>query len=82
MIATAKHDLGLEIADALCPSCGSAMFKKKCPCPFRRKGWGTCAKCIKCGHTVGLVMRERTSRAGAPGHRVGHHRTGSPFGNL
>jgi hypothetical protein len=82
MIATAAKDLGLDIASVLCPSCGSAMFVKKCPCPFTRKGWATCAKCVGCGHTVGLTMRSRSARGGAPGRRTSHHRAGSPFRNL
>ena len=78
MISTASHDLGLDIADVPCPHCGSGMFVKKCPCPFKKKGWATCAKCVSCGHTVGLVMRARSERPGGPPRRRG----GSPFRHI
>lgn len=50
-----------HIADMKCPACGSAMVKRPCPCPFRRKGWATCAKCInkRCAKNVGLTKRAR-----------------------
>jgi len=76
--AAPTDDLGLTISETVCPKCGSAMFVKRCPCPFKRKGWATCAKCAGCGHTVGLVMRARSARVGGAPHRRG----GSPFRHI
>ena len=53
---------GLEIIDTPCSKCGSAMFIKICPCFLRRKGWETCARCVKCGEQIGLTKRERRKR--------------------
>lgn len=49
------------VAGQKCPRCGSALVKRPCPCPFKRKGWATCAKCInkKCAANVGLTKRAR-----------------------
>jgi len=60
----AKGIAGLKTTKTPCPKCGSAMFVKPCPCPFKRKGWLTCAKCLNpaCSATVGLVRRK--GRAG------------------
>ena len=79
VMGTGQKVAGIEVVENPCPKCGHSMFKKPCPCPFRRKGWATCAKCLnpKCAYTMGLTMRARGSRARAP-----HRNAGSPFRHI
>jgi len=42
--------LGLEMHNEPCRKCGGRMFLRPCPCFARKKGWRTCARCIRCGH--------------------------------
>ena len=60
---------GLTIIDGrTCPKCGSGLFLKPCPCPFKRKGWKVCARCLnpRCATVVGIRRREgRRPRSGA-----------------
>jgi len=58
MITTARRVAGLEIISTPCPKCQSAMYKKHCPCHMAKHGWNTCAKCVKCGETIGLTKRK------------------------
>ena len=64
-----KRHLGIEIAPNPCPKCGGKMFKIPCKCPFRRKGWALCAKCLNaaCGYQMGLVKRGRRDRTNSLG---------------
>jgi len=60
--ANGQKVTGVEIAPGeKCAKCGSSMVKRPCPCPFKRKGWATCAKCVnrRCGTVKGLKMRAR-----------------------
>lgn len=47
-----------------CPKCGGALFRKPCPCPFKRRGFATCARCLnpKCATVVGLETRKDRGR--------------------
>jgi len=58
MITTARRVAGLEIIATPCPKCKSAMYKKVCPCHMRKHGWAICAKCVRCGETIGLTKRK------------------------
>lgn len=59
-----RNSLGLQMAPAPCPRCGKPMIVIPCKCPFRRKGWALCAKCLNpaCAHQMGLVKRRRGDR--------------------
>jgi ribosomal protein S27E len=52
--ATANRVAGLEFIKARCPQCGNRAYRKPCPCWMTNKGWAECAKCVRCGHTIGL----------------------------
>ncbi len=56
-----RVDVALIVNGQKCPACGSPLVRRSCPCPFRRKGWATCAQCInkRCKKTVWLAMRKR-----------------------
>ena len=49
---------GLTFEEKKCPKCGGVLFRKPCPCPMKRQGWETCARCLNpaCGTIVGLKM--------------------------
>lgn len=57
----AKVEVAMIVPGKTCPSCGSKMTRRPCPCPFRRKGWATCAQCVnrRCKKTVGLEKKKR-----------------------
>lgn len=48
---------GLQILASPCSKCGSKMFVRPCPCFLNKKGWKTCARCVKCGHIVGIEKK-------------------------
>ncbi len=50
---------GLEFVSQKCPKCGRPMYKRPCPCRLNRKGWKTCAQCVKCGTFIGLVKKTK-----------------------
>ena len=56
-MGTGQKVAGIKIVEPKCPKCGGPMFRITCKCPFRRKGWALCAKCLNpaCAHTMGLV---------------------------
>jgi hypothetical protein len=64
-----KKVAGLSFAPIPCPRCGGKLFIIPCKCPFRRKGWAICAKCLNpaCAHQIGLVKRSRKDRTGMGG---------------
>lgn len=53
---------GLVFIQAPCPRCGKPMYKRPCPCRLNRKGWKTCAQCVKCGNIVGLAKKGAKAR--------------------
>lgn len=60
MMTTVRRTAGLEIAQGRpCAKCGGPMFIKPAPCFMRKKGWGTCVKCVRCGNTEGYQPRIR-----------------------
>ncbi|MFA5377901.1 MAG: hypothetical protein WC455_19280 [Dehalococcoidia bacterium] len=56
-----KTVAGINIPDVKCAKCGGPVFEIPCKCPFKRKGWARCAKCLnpKCAHQQGLVKNKR-----------------------
>lgn len=46
--------------DRKCPKCGAPLFRKPCPCPFKRQGWTVCARCTntKCATVIGIEKRK------------------------
>jgi hypothetical protein len=58
MITTTRRVAGLQIIATPCPACGSAMYKMICRCTMRKQGWNLCAKCVRCGETIGLTKRK------------------------
>lgn len=68
------------VDDRKCPKCGSHLFRKPCPCPFKRKGWKICARCVNpaCATVVGI---ERAKGSGpARGEKRRNRKT--PKGSL
>lgn len=72
-----KSVAGLTVEETRCPKCGGPMFRKPCPCPFKRKGWEACARCFNpaCATVVGI--RRRPGRSGRK-NRIGRPELG-PF---
>lgn len=60
---------GITIEDRKCPRCNGPLFRKPCPCPFKRKGWEVCARCLNpsCATVVGIKKKAgRRGRVGRP----------------
>lgn len=46
--------MGLQLHTESCPRDGTAMFIRRAPCWLEKAGFKRAAKCLRCGHQIGI----------------------------